>query len=254
MITVVPFDDSAWKQRIQDYRHSLSKQRPTQEAPQAITHTPYPYERMIFTTKQKSPDKPMLNRVVLPQKPRIAPEISVYWGIYQIANVTREIRRKNAAFWSHVWLSPFTYFDENETPYNDAGGIHVEKALNLAKAIFGEASNVEGEGLSNLYYAALRANEKVVYLAQEKPQALPVNVIKLPLVELSRYPRECAWCNTKTSSGIRALCDQHHTRYIVNGDFRNSPISYDELARLIIQSDSRHRQNVMEAMALKAAS
>lgn len=254
MIEIAPFDDSAWKQRLQDYRQAVAAQAATKPPLPVVTpHTPYPYERMIFTTRQKSPDKPMLSRVDLPQKPRIAPEIGVYWGIHQIVNVTREIRRKNAQFWSHVWLDPFTYFDEDETPYNDAGGIHIENALKLAKAIFGEQSNVEGEGFSNLYYAALRANEKVIYLAREV-ETTPANVIKLPLVELSRYPRECAWCGTKTSSGIRALCDQHHHRYIVQGDFRNSPINYDDLARLIIQSDSRHRQNVMEAMALKAAS
>lgn len=254
MLQVQEFDDTIWKQRIQDYRQALAGQAANKpQLPVVTPHVPYPYQRLIFTTKQKAPDKPMLNRVDLPQKPRIAPEIGVYWGIHQIVNATRKIRRKNAEFWSHVWLSPFTYFGEDETPYNDAGGIHIEKALNLAKSIFSEASNVEGEGLSNLYYAALRANEKVIYLAQEKPETLPANVIQLPLIQLSRYPRECAWCNAKTSSGIRALCDQHHTRYIVNGDFRNSPISYDELARLIIQSDSRHRLNVMEAMALKAS-
>lgn len=254
MITVTPFDDSHWRGKIAAYRQTLHQQKPTRETPLTIDHTPYPYQRIFAVSNQLVPDKARLERYVLPLKSPVKPEIGVYWGIHQIVNVRRVLRLKTAKAWAHIWLDPFKYFDEDETPYNETGSIHIGKAIEMAKAVFGDVSNVEGEGLVNLYYPALLANEKVVYLKPEALEAIPVNVIQLPVFELSRHPRLCAWCGTKTSSGIRALCDQHHVRYIVNGDFRNSPISYDELARLIIQSDSRHRQHVIEARILKAAS
>lgn len=254
MLTVQPFDDSVWHGKIASYRQSLQSQKPVREAPLTIDHTPYPYQRIFAVTKHLRPDKLRLERYALPRKPSVTPKICVYWGIHQIVNVMRLIRLKRAKAWAHIWLDPFKYFDETETPYNDAGGIHIGKAIELAKAVFGDVSNVEGDGLVNLYYPALLANEKVIYLKPEVVEETPANVIQLPLVELSRHPRFCAWCGTKTSSGIRSLCDQHHVRYIVNGDFWNSPIGYDELTRLIIQSDSRHRLAVMEAKQLKEAS
>src|SRR5688500_5908534 len=145
---------------------------------------------MIFTTRHISPAKAPLTRYLLPAKPMVQLQADdIYYGIHQITRVTSKLRQAAAALWADKWLDPLTYFYQEETPMNDAGGINMGKALNMAKAIFGEASNVEGEGFSNLYYAALRANEKVVYLRKEAPEELPANVILLPLVALSRFPR-----------------------------------------------------------------
>lgn len=254
MIEIAPFDDSAWKQRIQAYRQTVIAQAATKPPLPLVTpHTPYPYERMIFLT-QKPVYRQAPTRYTLPAKPtvQLQPD-DIYHGIHQITRVTRKLKQAAAALWADKWLDPFTYFDEAETPYTKAGGINIDLAILIAWGVLRSIGRVETEALINLYDKALQANAKVIYLQPEPVEtAIPANVITLPLVELSRYPRTCAWCGTKTSSGIRALCDQHHHRYIVNGDFRNSPINYDDLARLIIQSDSRHRQNVMAARVLKA--
>jgi hypothetical protein len=255
MITITPFDDTTWRNKITTYKQAVIAQRPTLETTQAISHVPYPYKRMIFTTRHVSPAKAPLTRYLLPAKPMVQLQADdIYHGIHQIVNVTRKLRQTAAALWADKWLDPFTYFDEAETPYTKAGGIDIDRAILMAWGVLRSIGRVETESLINLYDRALQANAKVIYLPPVPTEtAIPANVITLPLVELSRHPRTCAWCGTKTSSGIRALCDQHHHRYIVQGDFRNSPINYDDLARLIIQSDSRHRQNVMEARVLKAS-
>lgn len=255
MITIQPFDDTTWRQKIATYKQTVIAQRPTLSPPQAVSHVPYPYERMIYTTQHISPAKVAPTRYTLPAKPPIQLQADdIYHGIHQITRYTSKLKQKAAALWADKWLDPFTYFDEAETPYTKAGGIDIDRAILMAWGVLRSIGRVETESLINLYDRALQANAKVIYLPPVPTEtAVPANVIQLPLVELSRYPRECAWCGTKTSSGIRALCDQHHHRYIVQGDFRNSPISYDDLARLIIQSDSRHRQNVMEARVLKAS-
>jgi hypothetical protein len=255
MITIAPFDDTTWRNKIATYKQAVIAQRPILETPQAISHVPYPYERMIFTTRNGSPAKAPLTRYLLPAQPMVQLQADdIYHGIHQITRYTRKLRQAAAALWADKWLDPFTYFDEAETPYTKAGGIDIDRAILMAWGVLRSIGRVETESLINLYDRALQANAKVIYLPPVPTEtAIPANVITLPLVELSRHPRTCAWCGTKTSSGIRALCDQHHHRYIVQGDFRNSPINYDDLARLIIQSDSRHRQNVMEARVLKAS-
>ena len=256
MLAVREFDDTHWLQKIAAYRQALAAQAQTRNPLPVVTpHTPYPYERMIYVTKQKSAAKSPLHRLDLPQKPRIAPEIGVYWGIHQIVNVTRELRRKSAKQFAEKWLDPFTYFDEDETPYNKTGGIDAEKAIVQAWVTFRGHSQVESLSLCNLYADAINANEKVVYLKPELLEVvLPANVIMLPVVELSRHPRTCAVCATKTSSGIRALCDPCHRRYIIDGNYKHSAIQYDELARLIVQSDNNHRISVLAKRELKAAS
>jgi hypothetical protein len=256
MIQVRDFDDSTWKNKIATYRQAVAAQAATKPALPLVTpHTPYPYERMIYTTRHISPAKTPIAgyQIVRRGKPIQLQADDIYYGIHQITRVTRKLRQSAAALWADKWLDPFTYFDEAETPYTKAGGIDIDRAIMMAWGVLRAIGRVETESLINLYDRALQANAKVIYLPPVPTEtAVPANVITLPLVELSRHPRTCAWCGTKTSSGIRALCDQHHHRYIVSGDFRNSPINYDDLARLIIQSDSRHRQNVMEARVLKA--
>jgi hypothetical protein len=255
MITIQPFDDTTWQTKITTYRQAVIAQAATKPPLPLVTpHTPYPYERVIHLTRnpvyRQAP-----TRYTLPVKPIVQLQMDdIYYGIHQITRYTRKLKQAAAALWADKWLDPFTYFDEAETPYTKAGGIDIDRAILMAWGVLRAIGRVETESLINLYDRALQTNAKVIYLPPVPTEtALPANVITLPLVELSRHPRTCAWCGTKTSSGIRALCDQHHHRYIVQGDFRNSPINYDDLARLIIQSDSRHRQNVMEARVLKVS-
>jgi hypothetical protein len=96
-----------------------------------------------------------------------------------------------------------------------------------------------------MYYVALLSSSKVIYL--EEVQAEPV--VSIPRIEIAKHPRHCAVCATKTSSGIRALCDSCHTRFVIDKNFRNTPLTFEEVNAAIWRSDTRHRAAVQARLA-----
>src|SRR5688572_11289496 len=93
MIQVRVFDDSLWKARLESYRQAVIAQAATKPPlPQVTPHTPYPYERMIYTTRHISPAKAPLTRYLLPAKPMVQLQADdIYYGIHQITRVTRKL-------------------------------------------------------------------------------------------------------------------------------------------------------------------
>lgn len=71
MITIQPFDDSAWKQRIQDYRQTLSRQQTRlreydyNPVPVSVPHGQEKFHEHVYVTKHKTPDKPLPHATIV---------------------------------------------------------------------------------------------------------------------------------------------------------------------------------------------
>lgn len=165
------------------------------------------------------------------------------------AAIETAIKREAAKQYAHKFRDPFTYLDETETPYTATGSIDIIKAMYKARRLYYEAAihTVELTAILWLYYTALVTHDKVIYL--DTGQAEPANVIQIPRIEIAKHPRHCAVCATKTSSGIRALCDSCHQRFVIDKNFKNTPLTFDEVSSAILRSDTRHRAAVQARLA-----
>jgi hypothetical protein len=168
---------------------------------------------------------------------------------YQLCNQQAEIekakKREAAKQYRDRFRDPFMFLDEDETPYTKQGSIAIEKAMEHLRAFWTGHRHTERTAILVMYYVALLSSSKVIYL--EEVQAEPV--VSIPRIEIAKHPRHCAVCATKTSSGIRALCDGCHTRFVIDKNYRNTPLTFEEVNAAIWRSDTRHRAAVQARLA-----
>jgi hypothetical protein len=172
-----------------------------------------------------------------------------YQQCLQEAEIKEREKKEAAKQWAHKWRDPFTYLDEDETPYTATGSIDIIKAMYKARRLYYQATvhSIELTAILWMYYHALMSNSKVIYL--EEVVSEPAPVIQIPRIEIALHPRDCAICATKTSSGIRALCDSCHQRFIIDKNYKNTPLTFDEVASAILRADTRHRAAVQARLA-----
>lgn len=165
----------------------------------------------------------------------------------QQAEVEKARKREAAKAYRHKFQDPFFYLDETETPYTKQGSIAIQDAKDKLWSQWQGVHDTERIAIVVMYYVALMASSKIIYL--ETALSEPVTVTPIPRIELALHPRYCAVCATKTSSGIRALCDSCHQRFILDGNFKNTPLTFDDVSEAILRSDTRHRANVQAKIA-----
>lgn len=165
------------------------------------------------------------------------------------ASRTRE-RAAVARAMAHRWQDPLSFLYEDDIKYKRTGGINISDTMDIASDIFFAMSGhvTENQAILVMFQKALWATEKIIYLEAATITSTPEADDTALRLAIGQYPRNCAVCGLKTSSGVRALCDDCHKRFIVDANFNNTPLTYNEVAEAIWRSDTRHRAIVKQKL------